>query len=109
MHPLETDCQTVKQRLDNGDDFLFIDCREQQEYDHVRIDGAKLIPMSEIPDRVSELETHREGDIVIHCHHGGRSLNVANWLKNNGFNNPLSMAGGIDQWAQEIDTSLPRY
>lgn len=109
MHPLETDCQTVKTRLDTGDDFLFIDCREQQEYDHVRIDGATLIPMSEIPDRVQELESHRDKDIVIHCHHGGRSLNVANWLKNNGFKNPLSMAGGIDQWAQEIDTSLPRY
>ena len=106
---MEIDCQTVKQRLDAGEEFLFIDCREQKEYDLVRIEGANLIPMSEFPDRVAELEEHRNSDIIIHCHHGGRSLNVANWLKQNGFANPLSMAGGIDVWAQEIDTSLPRY
>lgn len=106
---MEIDCQTVKSRLDAGDEFLFIDCREQKEYDLVRIEGAKLIPMSEIPERVSELEEHKDSEIIIHCHHGGRSLNVANWLKQNGFSNPLSMAGGIDVWAQEIDTSLPRY
>ena len=106
---MEIDCQSVKAKLDAGDDFLFVDCREQQEYDHVRIEGATLIPMSEIPNRLAELESHKDGDIVIHCHHGGRSLNVANWLKRNGFANPLSMAGGIDVWAQEIDTSLVRY
>ena len=106
---MEIDCQTVKSRLDAGEEFLFIDCREQKEYDLVCIDGAKLIPMSEIPERVGELEEHKDSDVIIHCHHGGRSLNVANWLKQNGFKNPLSMAGGIDVWAQEIDTSLPRY
>lgn len=106
---MEIDCQTVKTRLDAGDDFLFIDCREQKEFDLVRIEGAKLIPMGEIPARVDELEGYKDRDVIIHCHHGGRSLNVANWLKQNGFTNPLSMAGGIDVWAQEIDTSLPRY
>ena len=106
---MEVDCQTVKAKLDAGEDFVFIDCREQNEYDLVSIDGATLIPMSEIPTRVGELEQHKNSEIIIHCHHGGRSLNVAMWLKENGFANPLSMAGGIDVWAQEIDTSLPRY
>ena len=106
---MEVDCQTVKAKLDAGEDFVFIDCREQKEYDLVRIEGAQLIPMSEIPTRVGELEAHKDSEIIIHCHHGGRSLNVARWLKNNGFSNPLSMAGGIDVWAQEIDTTLPRY
>ena len=106
---MEIDCQSVKAKLDAGEDFVFIDCREQNEYDLVKIEGATLIPMSEFPDRVGELEKFKSSEIVIHCHHGGRSLNVANWLKNNGFENPLSMAGGIDVWAQEIDTSLPRY
>ena len=106
---MEIDCQAVKAKLDAGDDFLFIDCREQQEYDTVKIEGATLIPMGQLPERLSELESHKDGEIVIHCHHGGRSLNVANWLKQRGFANPLSMAGGIDVWAQEIDTSLPRY
>lgn len=106
---MEVDCKTVKAKLDAGDDFVFIDCREQAEYDHVRIDGATLIPLSEFPDRVGELESHKDDEIIIHCHHGGRSLNVANWLRQQGFSNPLSMAGGIDVWAQEIDPTLPRY
>jgi len=65
--------------------------------------------MSEIQNRLAELETHRDDDIVIHCHHGGRSLRVANWLRQQGFSKAQSMAGGIDQWAVEIDPSLPRY
>ena len=88
---------------------MFIDCREPNEYEIAKIEGAQLIPMSELPDRVGELEPHRNSEVIIHCHHGGRSLNVANWLKQQGFENPLSMAGGIDVWAQEIDTSLNRY
>lgn len=106
---MEVDCKTVKAKLDSGENFLFLDCREQKEYDLVRIEGATLIPMSELPDRVGELNEHKDREIIIHCHHGGRSLNVANWLKNNGFAKPLSMAGGIDAWAQDIDTSLARY
>ena len=106
---MEIDCKAVKAKLDANEAFTFIDCREQNEYDIVRIEGATLIPMSQLPDRIAELEPHKSDDIIIHCHHGGRSLNVANWLKQQGFTNPLSMAGGIDLWAQEIDTSLPRY
>ena len=106
---MEVDCSTVKAKLDAGHDFVFIDCREQNEYDLVKIEGATLIPMSQFPNRVGELEPHKNSEIIIHCHHGGRSMNVAMWLKGQGFTNPLSMAGGIDVWAQEIDTSLPRY
>lgn len=109
MHPMEVDCQTVKQKLDNGEEFLFLDCREQNEYDLVRIEGASLLPMSEIQERVGELDEHRGREIVVHCHHGGRSLQVAGWLTQRGFSNVKSLAGGIDLWAQVIDPSLPRY
>lgn len=108
-HPLEVDCQTVKKKLEDGDVFLFLDCREQTEYDHVQIEGTKLLPMSEIQERLAELDEHKNAEIVIHCHHGGRSLQVAMWLTNQGFANAKSLAGGIDQWAQDIDPSLPRY
>lgn len=107
--PLEVDCQTVKQKLDQGEEFLFLDCREHTEYEQVCIEGTKLLPMSEIQDRVEELDEHKNGEIVVHCHHGGRSLQVAMWLKNQGFADPKSLAGGIDLWAQEIDPTLPRY
>ena len=106
---MEIDCKTVKSKLDAGGDFVFIDCREQDEYDTVKIEGATLLPMSQIQDRVGELAQHKDSEIIIHCHHGGRSLQVAMWLKQQGFQNALSMAGGIDVWAQEIDPSLPRY
>jgi rhodanese-related sulfurtransferase len=101
MHPLEIDCRTVKTRRDAGEDLLLLDCREPDEYETVHIKGARLLPMSQIVDRVGELEPHRTQPIVVHCHHGGRSLRVANWLTQQGFTDVKSMAGGIDQWAAE--------
>ncbi len=106
---MEVDCTTVKAKLDAGEQFVFIDCREQHEYDTAKIEGAILLPMSQIQERVTELQQHKDSEIIIHCHHGGRSLQVAMWLRQQGFQNALSMAGGIDVWAQEIDPSLPRY
>jgi rhodanese-related sulfurtransferase len=107
--PLETDCNTVKSLRDAGADFLLLDCREQDEYDLVRIDGALFVPMSQIQTRLEELRPHQERQIVVHCHLGGRSFNVASWLRQQGFPHAQSLVGGIDQWAAEIDPSLPRY
>lgn len=106
---MEVDCRTVKSRLDQQDSFLLLDCREADEYALVRIPGATLVPMSEIQSRVAELEPHRNADVIVHCHHGGRSLRVAMWLRQQGFPRAQSMAGGIDQWAAEIDPTLARY
>ncbi len=107
--PIEVTCAQVKSRLNAGDQFVFLDCREPNEHLTVSIKPATLLPMSEIQNRLAELESHREDDIIIHCHHGGRSLRVANWLRQQGFSKAQSMSGGIDQWAIEIDPSLPRY
>jgi rhodanese-related sulfurtransferase len=107
--PLEVDCQTVHQMITQGASFLFLDCREQDEYEIARIEGAVLLPMSELQLRVEELESSRDARIVVHCHHGGRSLRVANWLRAQGFPNAQSMAGGIDAWSLEIDPDVPRY
>ena len=109
MHPLEIDCRTVKARRDAREPFLLLDCREPDEYQLVQIEGSRLVPMSELVDRVGELEPFREQAIVVHCHHGGRSLRVAHWLMQQGFADVKSLAGGIDQWAVEIDPDLPRY
>ncbi|NNE01010.1 MAG: rhodanese [Pirellulaceae bacterium] len=93
----------------NGNDFLLLDVREKDEYETARIDGSVLIPMSELRDRVDELEQHRDRLIVVHCHHGGRSLRVTNALREMGFAKVQNLAGGIDQWSQEIDPSVARY
>jgi len=107
--PLEIDCRSVKQKLDAKDDMLLVDCRERDEYETASIPRSVLLPMSEIADRLHELESHRDRPIVVHCHHGGRSLRVTHWLRQQGFTLTQNMAGGIDQWSQEIDPSVPRY
>lgn len=107
--PIEVTCRDVQARRQAGQTFLFLDCREVDEYATAKIEGAVLIPMSALVDRVGELEPYRNGSVVVHCHHGGRSLRVANWLRNQGFSQACSMAGGIDEWSREIDTSVPRY
>jgi rhodanese-related sulfurtransferase len=107
--PLEISCQEVRAQQQVGGDALLVDCREPEEYAIAAIEGARLMPMGEIPDRLSELEAYRNRPIAVHCHHGGRSLRVARWLREQGFSQAQSMAGGIDQWSQEIDSSVPRY
>ncbi len=105
---IEIDCRAVHSRLADGD-FLLVDCRETDEHQTVHIEAARLMPMSELAARLAELEPFREAEIAVHCHHGGRSLKVARWLRNQGFAKARSMAGGIDRWSLEIDPSLPRY
>ena len=88
---------------------LLVDCREPNEHAQCRIEGAKLIPMNEISERLSELESHQDQPLVVHCHHGGRSLRVVQFLRENGFPHAQNMTGGIEVWSKEIDTSVPRY
>lgn len=109
MSSIETDCRTVKGRLDRGEDFLLLDCRQPDEFATAQIAGAVLIPMGEIAGRLAELEPWRQKSVVVHCHHGGRSLRVALWLKGQGFADVLNLTGGIDEWSQQIDPAVPRY
>jgi rhodanese-related sulfurtransferase len=106
---LDVDCRTVKARLDAGDPLVLVDCRERNEYELVHLSAARLFPMSELPQHVSDLEKLRDAEIVVYCHHGVRSRQVANWLRGQGFALVQSLAGGIDRWTQEIDPTLPRY
>lgn len=107
--PLEIDVQSVKSMLDRGTDFLLVDCREPDEYQHCRIQGSVLIPMNDTPLRLGEIERHSGKPIIVHCHHGKRSLQVVSFLRKNGLANAQSMAGGIDAWSCEIDPTVPRY
>lgn len=107
--PIEIDCQRVHGLLVAGADLLLLDCRELREYELVHLDDATLLPMDELPARIDELEPHRAKEIVVYCHLGIRSLQVATWLHDQGFSQVKSMIGGIEQWAQEIDPTLARY
>jgi len=100
--------QEVKRRLDTGEKLRMIDVREVFEFQQARIDGAELIPMRSVPQALSSLESE-ERPIIVFCHHGMRSLQVVSWLREQGVENCTSMAGGIDRWSLEIDSSVPRY
>ena len=90
-------------------DCLLLDCRTEEEHSIAKIVKSKLIPMQEIPERLRELEPWRQKRLVVHCHHGVRSLRVANWLREQGFDNAQSLKGGIEAWRNEIDSSIPAY
>jgi rhodanese-related sulfurtransferase len=110
MQPLEITPAELKQRLDAGERLALIDVREPSEFQQARIDSAELIPMRTVPAQLQKIEGYSdEVDIVVFCHHGVRSLQVADWLRQNGVSNAQSMAGGIDRWSIEIDPSVPRY
>ena len=107
--PIEIDAAAVKQMLDGGEKLLLVDVREQDEHDIARIPGATLIPMKQIPTSLERLEAYRDGRIVVHCHHGGRSMRVTQWLRQQGYANVQNLTGGIDAWSQQVDASVPRY
>ena len=107
--PFEVDCVATKAQLDAGGNSLLLDCREPDEYALVKIEGAKLLPMSELADRVAELEPYRDQSIIVHCHHGGRSMTAATGLRQLGFSGAQSMAGGIDEWSLSVNPAVPRY
>jgi len=97
----------VKDMMDRGEKFLFVDVREKWEFDTSWIQGTVLVPMREIPANLAKFE---EADqIVLFCHHGIRSLDAAAWLRAQDVAGAKSMAGGIDRWSAEIDPSVPRY
>jgi rhodanese-related sulfurtransferase len=86
----------------------FLDVREPWEYATARIGGSVLMPMGDVPARAHQ-ELDPDERIVVLCHHGVRSMNVAVWLRNQGFENAQSLRGGIDAWAAEVDPSVGRY
>ena len=104
VHPLE-----VHQMKNSGSEILILDVRQQKEWDIARIDGAMLIPLDQLPARLTELESRRDKHIVVHCHHGARSLRAAAWLRQAGFAQVKSMAGGIEAWSLLVDQTVRRY
>ena len=99
----------VKTLLDSHDPFLFIDCRLPNEFAITKIDGAKLIPLQQLAQRLGELKGHESEKIVVHCRTGGRSLQFSQILRQQGFKDVKSMAGGILLWNKDINPGGPQY
>jgi len=106
--PIEIYPTEVQQLLGDGS-IVLIDCREQTEWDVAKIQGAVLMPMSNWAEEAEQLKQFEGQRLVVHCHHGGRSLRVTQWLRANGFPDAQNMVGGIEAWSQDIDPSVPKY
>ena len=96
----------LKTRLDRGDDLFILDVREPHEYQICNIHGH-LIPLGDLPKRVSELDSSRE--IVAHCRSGKRSADAVEFLQKAGFKKIWNLKGGILAWSDEVDPSVPKY
>ena len=104
----EINPEEVKSKLDAKELFTLLDVREPWEFETAKIDGAKLMPMGDVPTRAHQ-ELDPEDHVVVICHHGVRSMNVTAWLRQQGFEKAQSMRGGIDAWSREIDPKVPVY
>jgi adenylyltransferase/sulfurtransferase len=103
----ETDVAELKRKMDNKEDFFLLDVREPNEYQIGKIPGATLIPLGEVPRRVSEIP--RDKEIIVHCKMGGRSARAAAFLRQQGYMRVKNLKGGILDWSDKIDPTVPKY
>ena len=83
--------------------------RHEWEHQLARLQDQALIPLHELPSRLEEVQPPEGALLVAYCHHGVRSLSAAAFLRNAGFGEAVSLAGGIDRWSLAIDPAIPRY
>ena len=99
--------EELKLFIDNNDGVFLLDVREPQEYQICSIPGSVLIPLGELPNRISELGGHE--DVVVHCKSGVRSAKAVKILSDAGFKKVRNLSGGILRWIDVVDPSLPKY
>jgi rhodanese-related sulfurtransferase len=110
----EISLEALKKKLQDApageglDTFCLLDVREPWEASLGAIEGSRLIPMGDLPSRAHQ-ELDPDAHIVVYCHHGARSLSATMWLREQGFSQAQSLAGGIDAWSCKIDPAIPRY
>jgi adenylyltransferase/sulfurtransferase len=103
--PLETDVQTAAQLVRTG--AVLLDVREPGELAIAQVEPSLHIPLAEIPARLAEVPADRH--VLVLCHHGGRSARATQFLRAAGLTNVTNVAGGIHEWAEQVDPSLARY
>lgn len=93
-------------RRERGESLTLLDVREEWELGVAGVPGILHIPMGQVADRLDEIDRSRE--VVVLCRSGRRSLQVANFLQQNGFR-AVNLAGGILAWSSELDATIPTY
>ena len=97
----------LNQKMNEGNAMVILDVREPFEFEIARIEGARLIPLGQLPDRLHELEGEQE--IVAVCKSGVRSAHAVQLLQRSGFTRSFNLAGGVDAWADQIDPNMQKY
>lgn len=104
---LDIEPSELDESIRRGEKPILLDVREPYEYEICHLEGAKLIPVGQIPDRMKELDPSRS--IVVYCHHGIRSAAVTRILRGAGYAGVTNLKGGIEAWRQQVDPSMPGY
>ena len=98
----------LKAKMDTGEDVQLIDVRQPDEFAFAKIEGAKLIPLGEIINRMDELDPTRE--LILQCKVGGRSAMALQALERAGFKGDMkNLKGGITAWSNDVDPKIPKY
>lgn len=101
------DSHALKQKLNNNENFILMDVREPEEFEICHIDGAILVPLSEINDHLEDFDYTRH--YVVYCKKGDRSLEAINLMSQVGFNNLYNLDGGVIEWAKDIEPTMELY
>lgn len=116
MLPSENDLEiTVEEAAtilaDEVQEIRLVDCREDDEFQHCRIEGAELVPLSRFAEMAASrlLEIPDSAPVIVYCHHGMRSMSATQFLRQKGRHRVWSLRGGIDAWSAKIDPTIPRY
>ncbi len=114
-HAPEISPRALSDKAAAGTPFVWLDVREPWEVRRVQIDDARVlsVPLSDLAEQGIEAlppaAQDRDAEIVVQCHHGTRSAQVVMWLQQQGWNNAVSLAGGVAAWADEVDAAIGRY
>lgn len=104
---MQIEPRELDRRRRAGEDIAILDIREPWEIELCAIDGSLAIPMPGLVERIGEVP--RDRPVVVLCHHGVRSLRATEWLRRQGYDNAINLAGGIDAWARQVDQGMRVY
>lgn len=105
----EIEPEELKRLMEAPNQAVVIDCREEDEWELCRIEGARHVPLSRFPEKVGEaLAAVEDGaPVVVYCAHGFRSMRAAKYLQGRGVRNVASLRGGLKAWADKFDPAMP--
>jgi sulfur-carrier protein adenylyltransferase/sulfurtransferase len=99
--------EELKSKQDQNESVTLLDVREPHEWAISELQGSVRIPLGALPQRFSELK--RDGELVVYCRSGGRSAQAVQFLRQMGYTHAKNLIGGINHWAEAIDTSMRKY